>query len=180
MHAMCLRRKVHRRQSQPPQQSDDTRLPPSDIDSNPTVANGVWLVAKWHVESSNLLQCAAASLGSVRMCWVAIVSFYLTARSALECWHDWEVPQSALERLLCNDWKWDTKKKNWYTLVWLTIARYTRSENKPTRLWWEWQECTTRNSAASHYFWPQKKKGVTTERWLYLVAERQIKLHDLN
>lgn len=41
--------------------------------------------------------------------------------------------------------------------MWLTIARYTRSKNKPTRLWWEWQECTTRNIAASHYFWPQKK-----------------------
>lgn len=55
-------------------------------------------------------QCTAVSLCSVRMCWVAIVSFYLTVRSALECWHDREVPQSALERLLCNGWKWETKK----------------------------------------------------------------------
>lgn len=59
-------------------------------------------------------------------------------------------------------------QKNWYTLMWLAIARYTHSEDKPTRLWCEWQACTTGNIAVSHFLPPKKKK--IRKEWLLCIC----------
>lgn len=81
-------------------------------------------------------------------------------RSASKC-----AGETLVQRLEMRD------QKNWYTLMWLTIARYTHSENKPTRLWWVLQECTAWNIAVSHYFWPQKKSQKSDD-CIYLLRNR--------
>lgn len=95
--------------------------------------------------------------------------------SIWQCGRRWNVGMTAKRlqvhkaRLLCNSWKWNWN--SWYTLVWLTVARYAHSGNKPTRLPIRVAGMHNGKYRRESLFFPAKKKiGYKSVITVYLLA----------